>query len=167
MTREEKARNLIKELGIDSVEDLIAILQSVSENPAKEENQTPAQVVSIEEESELSLEIKVKAILRRMGAPANIKGYQYMADALVTGLKNKESLDAVTKLLYPGVAEKNHTTGSRVERAIRHFVEVLYDRGNYEEIDKVVGTSVSLNKIRPTNSEFICAFVDYLKMGGE
>lgn len=145
----------LKQAGIKTIDDLIELMDFLPEGKA-----TPT-----ESREEFSLEVKVKTILHRLGVPAHVKGYQYLTDAIIMGIEDKENLEYITKVLYPNVAKKNHTTATRVERAIRHAIEVLYNRGNIELLEKLFGFSVNPEKGRPTNSEFICAIVDHIRMG--
>lgn len=160
MDIKETTRKRLEELGI-SVEGLIALLK---EQP-KENTMKTAPLN--EEQSQITLEIKVKNIMHRLGGPANIKGHQYTADAIVMVVSNRDLIDAVTKEIYPKVAEKNNTTPSRVERAIRHWIEVAWGRSIEEEQRKIFGATVSPIKSKPTNSEFIATIADYIRMGGE
>lgn len=100
-------------------------------------------------------ELKVTDILHQIGVPAHIKGYQFLRDAILLTMNEPEYINAVTKRLYPEIAKKNGTTASRVERAIRHAIEVAWDRGDLETLQKYFGYTVSNAKGKPTNSEFI------------
>jgi len=110
------------------------------------------------------LEIDISTILREIGVPAHIKGYQYIRDAIVIVVEKREILAAVTKELYPMIAAKNNTTSSRVERAIRHAIEVAWNRGKLDTINKLFGYTVETNKGKPTNSEFIALIADKLRL---
>ena len=96
--------------------------------------------------------------------PAHIKGYQYLREAIVMTVENMEVINAVTKVLYPEVAKRFNTTASRVERAIRHAIEVAWDRGDLETLQKYFGYTVSNTKGKPTNSEFIAMIADRLQL---
>lgn len=98
--------------------------------------------------------------LYRIGVPAHIKGYKYLRESILEGIKNPESIEAITKVLYPSIAKTFQTTSSRVERAIRHAIEVAWDRGNMETFVEYFGNTISLDKGRPTNSEFIALMAD-------
>ena len=107
-----------------------------------------------------NLEDDVTQLLHEIGIPAHIKGYQYLRDAIIISVEEKEMLVSVTKVLYPAIAKKHGTTASRVERAIRHAIEVAWSRGQLEMIDEIFGYTVNSGKGKPTNSEFI-ALVTY------
>ena len=94
------------------------------------------------------------------GIPAHIKGYQYLRDSITLSVKDAEVINSVTKVLYPSIAKKYETTPSRVERAIRHAIEVAWSRGKMDTIDELFGYTVSTGKGKPTNSEFIALIVD-------
>ncbi|MBR5534420.1 MAG: sporulation transcription factor Spo0A, partial [Ruminiclostridium sp.] len=102
-----------------------------------------------------TLETNVTAIIHEIGVPAHIKGYQYLREAIIMTVEDMEVINAVTKILYPEVARKFGTTASRVERAIRHAIEVAWDRGDLDTLQKYFGFTVSNSKGKPTNSEFI------------
>ncbi len=113
---------------------------------------------------EQSLERTVTAIIHEIGVPAHIKGYQYLREAIVIAVDDMEVINAVTKILYPEVAKRFGTTASRVERAIRHAIEVAWDRGDLETLQKYFGYTVSNSKGKPTNSEFIAMIADRLQL---
>jgi len=110
----------------------------------------------------LSLEAQVTAVIHEIGVPAHIKGYQYLREAIIMTVEDMDVINAVTKVLYPEVAKKFGTTASRVERAIRHAIEVAWDRGDLETLQKYFGYTVSNTKGKPTNSEFIAMIADRL-----
>ena len=114
--------------------------------------------------SDRAIEIFVTRTIHSVGVPANIKGYQYLRDAIIMSIKDTELINAVTKQLYPRVADRHNTSPSRVERAIRHAIEVACIRGNEEELYKLFGYTVSNNKGKPTNSEFIAMIADKLRL---
>ena len=111
-----------------------------------------------------NLESAVTAIIHEIGVPAHIKGYQYLREAIMMTVENMEVINAVTKILYPEVAKRFNTTASRVERAIRHAIEVAWDRGDLETLQKYFGYTVSNAKGKPTNSEFIAMIADRLQL---
>lgn len=113
---------------------------------------------------ENSLESVVTDILHEIGVPAHIKGYQYLREAIIMTINNMDAINSVTKVLYPEVAKKFDTTPSRVERAIRHAIEVAWDRGDIETLQKFFGYTVSNVKGKPTNSEFIAMIADCLSL---
>ena len=109
-----------------------------------------------------SLETQVTGIIHEIGVPAHIKGYQYLRESIIMTVEDMDVINAVTKILYPEVAKKFGTTASRVERAIRHAIEVAWDRGDLETLQKYFGYTVSNSKGKPTNSEFIAMIADRL-----
>ena len=111
-----------------------------------------------------SLETLVTSIIHEVGVPAHIKGYQYLREAILIAVDDMEVINAVTKVLYPEVAKRFGTTASRVERAIRHAIEVAWDRGDLETLQKYFGYTVSNAKGKPTNSEFIAMIADRLQL---
>ena len=113
---------------------------------------------------EQSLESVVTEVIHEIGVPAHIKGYKYLREAIILTVKDMEVINAVTKILYPEVAKKFNTTPSRVERAIRHAIEVAWDRGDLEVLQKFFGYTVSNIKGKPTNSEFIAMIADRLSL---
>ena len=110
------------------------------------------------------LEAIVTDIIHEIGVPAHIKGYQYLREAIILTIKDMDMINAVTKVLYPEVAKRFDTTPSRVERAIRHAIEVAWDRGDIEVLQKFFGYTVSNIKGKPTNSEFIAMIADHLSL---
>ncbi|MCI8839321.1 MAG: sporulation transcription factor Spo0A [Oscillospiraceae bacterium] len=117
-----------------------------------------------EEGDARDLERQVTAIIHEIGVPAHIKGYQYLREAIGLAVADMEIINAVTKVLYPAVAKKFGTTASRVERAIRHAIEVAWDRGDLETLQKYFGYTVSNAKGKPTNSEFIAMIADRISL---
>ena len=113
---------------------------------------------------EADLEAVVTEIIHEIGVPAHIKGYQYLREAIILTIKDMDIINAVTKVLYPEVAKRFYTTPSRVERAIRHAIEVAWDRGDIEVLQKYFGYTVSNIKGKPTNSEFIAMIADSLTL---
>lgn len=110
------------------------------------------------------LESRVTEILHEIGVPAHIKGYYYLRSAIMWATNDKHLIEAITKELYPGIAEEFHTTASRVERAIRHAIEVAWGRGDIEILHKWFGWTVSSTRGKPTNSEFIALVSDKLRL---
>ena len=113
---------------------------------------------------EPALEGRVTAIIHEIGVPAHIKGYQYLREAIMIAVNDMEVINAVTKVLYPSVAKAFNTTPSRVERAIRHAIEVAWDRGDLETLQHYFGYTVNSAKGKPTNSEFIALIADRLQL---
>lgn len=116
------------------------------------------------EKNEAELELRVTKMIHEVGVPAHIKGYQYLRDAIMMTVDDMNIINAITKVLYPTVARHYSTTSSRVERAIRHAIEVAWDRGDVEVLQKVFGYTVSQTKGKPTNSEFISMLADRLRL---
>ncbi|MTI79953.1 MAG: sporulation transcription factor Spo0A [Firmicutes bacterium] len=111
-----------------------------------------------------NLDVAVTNIIHEMGVPAHIKGYHYLRDAILMVINEISLLGAVTKELYPMIAQKYNTTPSRVERAIRHAIELAWDRGNIEMMTKFFGYTINLERGKPTNSEFIAMVADKLRI---
>ena len=111
----------------------------------------------------LELESEITSLLHEIGIPAHIKGYMYLRTAILETYLNVDFLGQITKVLYPEIARKYATTASRVERAIRHAIEVAWNRGNIDAID-IFGYTISASKAKPTNSEFIAMISDKLRL---
>ena len=111
-----------------------------------------------------NLETDVTNIIHEIGVPAHIKGYQYLRDAISLSVNDMEMLNSITKILYPTIAKRHQTTASRVERAIRHAIEVAWSRGKMDTIDELFGYTVSTGKGKPTNSEFIALIADKIRL---
>lgn len=118
----------------------------------------------VKEVQEVSLETRVTDMIHEIGIPAHIKGYHYLRDAIIMAVEDMDVLNAVTKVLYPTVAKMHQTTSSRVERAIRHAIEVAWSRGKLDTLDSLFGYTVSNGKGKPTNSEFIALIADTLRL---
>ena len=110
------------------------------------------------------LELMVTDIIHQIGVPAHIKGYHYLREAILLSIKNSEIVNSVTKLLYPTVAKTYSTTASRVERAIRHAIEVAWDRGDIDVLNSYFGYTIQNDRGKPTNSEFIAMISDKLRL---
>ena len=110
------------------------------------------------------LEKDVTDIIHEIGVPAHIKGYQYLRDAIMMSVDDSEMLDSITKILYPSIAKQHNTTPSRVERAIRHAIEVAWSRGKVDTIDELFGYTVHNGKGKPTNSEFVALIADKIRL---
>ena len=111
-----------------------------------------------------SIESLVTGIIHEIGVPAHIKGYQYLREAIIIAVNDMDVINAITKVLYPQVAKTFQTTPSRVERAIRHAIEVAWDRGDLDTLQSFFGYTVSNTKGKPTNSEFIALIADKLQL---
>ena len=124
---------------------------------AKEGGVLPAQ-------PQMQLENRVTDMIHEIGIPAHIKGYHYLRDAIIMAVEDMDVLNAITKVLYPTVAKMHQTTASRVERAIRHAIEVAWSRGKLDTLDHLFGYTVSTGKGKPTNSEFIALIADTIRL---
>lgn len=113
---------------------------------------------------ERNIESDVTAIIHDVGVPAHIKGYQYLREAIIMSVNDTEMLNSITKILYPTIAKKYQTTSSRVERAIRHAIEVAWNRGRMDTIDELFGYTINAEKGKPTNSEFIALIADKIRL---
>ena len=110
------------------------------------------------------LEKDVTDMIHEIGVPAHIKGYQYLREAIMMSVEDVEMLGSITKVLYPTIAKKYQTTPSRVERAIRHAIEVAWSRGRMETVDALFGYTINTGKGKPTNSEFIALIADKIRL---
>ncbi len=119
--------------------------------------------VSVKEKGP-DIETQVTKVIHQIGVPAHIKGYQYLRTAIMLTIEDNDIINSVTKILYPSVAKKYQTTSSRVERAIRHAIEVAWDRGDIEILNSYFGYTVQNNRGKPTNSEFIAMIADNLRL---
>ena len=114
--------------------------------------------------TDAQLEIMVTEIIHQIGVPAHIKGYHYLREAIILSVKNSDIVNSITKLLYPTVAKNYNTTASRVERAIRHAIEVAWDRGDIDVLNSYFGYTIQNDRGKPTNSEFIAMISDKLRL---
>lgn len=128
------------------------MLQFAAHSQAKDEERLP------------TLEIQVTEILHQIGVPAHIKGYHYLRDSIIMAIETPDIINAVTKQLYPSVAKRYETTSSRVERAIRHAIEVAWDRGDVDILNSYFGYTIHNTRGKPTNSEFIAMISDKLRL---
>jgi len=120
--------------------------------------------VNKETRTEHDLEKDVTEMIHEIGVPAHIKGYQYLREAIMMSVNDIEMLSSITKVLYPTIAKKYDTTSSRVERAIRHAIEVAWNRGRMETLNSLFGYTISTGKGKPTNSEFIALIADKIRL---
>ncbi len=123
----------------------------------------PAAAIQAEDRTP-DIETQVTQIIHQIGVPAHIKGYQYLRTAILLTVKDSDIINSVTKVLYPSVAKKYQTTTSRVERAIRHAIEVAWDRGDVDTLNSYFGYTIQNNRGKPTNSEFIAMIADNLRL---
>lgn len=148
--------------------DSQSILERIKQVRASREPVREAHWVSSFERTETSaaqtLEEDVTEIIHEVGVPAHIKGYQYLREAIIMSVDNMDMLNSITKILYPGIAKKFDTTPSRVERAIRHAIEVAWSRGKMDTLDELFGYTISNGKGKPTNSEFIALITDKIRL---
>ena len=138
---------------------------TITSAETKKSISTEYESINLRHESKpLDLEAEITSIIHEIGVPAHIKGYMYLREAIGMVVNNIELLSAVTKELYPSIAKKYNTTASRVERAIRHAIEVAWSRGQVDTINKLFGYTVHNSKGKPTNSEFIAMIADKLRL---
>ena len=140
--------------------DMAALVERMEEIRGGESLRYPVQ----RRNDKVSIETLVTNIIHEIGVPAHIKGYQYLREAIIIAVNDMDVINAITKVLYPEVAKNFGTTPSRVERAIRHAIEVAWDRGDVETLQKYFGYTVSGIKGKPTNSEFIAMIADNLSL---
>ena len=140
--------------------DMAALVERLEEIRGGESLRYPAARRS----DKVSIETLVTNIIHEIGVPAHIKGYQYLREAIIIAVNDMDVINAITKVLYPEVAKTFGTTPSRVERAIRHAIEVAWDRGDLDTLQKFFGYTVSNTKGKPTNSEFIALIADRLQL---
>ena len=138
-----------------------------NDNVPSEPVRRPVAVTAVEtpvQKGPVDLETEITNIIHEIGVPAHIKGYMYLREAITMVVNDMELLSAVTKELYPSIAKKYNTTASRVERAIRHAIEVAWGRGQIDAINKLFGYTIHTDKGKPTNSEFIAIIADKLRL---
>ena len=140
--------------------DMAALVERLEEIRGGESLRYPAARRS----DKVSIETLVTNIIHEIGVPAHIKGYQYLREAIIIAVNDMDVINAITKVLYPEVAKTFGTTPSRVERALRHAIEVAWDRGDLDTLQKFFGYTVSNTKGKPTNSEFIALIADKLQL---
>ncbi|MBQ6852140.1 MAG: sporulation transcription factor Spo0A [Oscillospiraceae bacterium] len=140
--------------------DLTALVERLEEIRGGETQRQPA----TRHTGQTNIETMVTNIIHEIGVPAHIKGYQYLREAIIIAVEDMDVINAITKILYPQVAKTFQTTPSRVERAIRHAIEVAWDRGDLDTLQRFFGYTVSNTKGKPTNSEFIALIADKLQL---
>ncbi len=147
---------ILKPFDLNSLSAHVAsLLRQQSGTKTDRENGTP---------SVIDMEAQVTKIIHQLGVPAHIKGYQYLRAAILMTMEDADVINSVTKILYPSVAKKYGTTTSRVERAIRHAIEVAWDRGDIDTLDSFFGYTIQNSRGKPTNSEFIAMIADNLRL---
>lgn len=134
------------------------------ENISSRRSTMPSPAIHAQEEKSVDIEAQVTKIIHQIGVPAHIKGYQYLRTAILLTIKDSDIINSVTKVLYPSVAKKYSTTTSRVERAIRHAIEVAWDRGDVDTLNSYFGYTIQNSRGKPTNSEFIAMIADNLRL---
>lgn len=149
---------------IKRIRDLKKYQPMQSGNYVSREIKAPYIEINDKANKEKNLEAMVTNIIHEVGVPAHIKGYQYLRDGIMMVVDDIEVINQITKQLYPELAKKYHTTPSRVERAIRHAIEVAWGRGQLETVENIFGYTVSASKGKPTNSEFIAMIADKLRL---
>lgn len=135
-----------------------------SQSPAAPKEVSARSIVSIQPRTQETLEEQVTRVIHEVGVPAHIKGYQYLREAILMAVDDIEVINSITKLLYPTLAKKFKTTPSRIERAIRHAIEVAWSRGKADVNNTMFGNTISASKGKPTNSEFIAMISDKLRL---
>lgn len=143
---------MLRPFDYKQLDERIERLSSSSDRPRDKEASRP------------DIETQVTKVIHQIGVPAHIKGYQYLRSAIMMTMEDSEIINSVTKILYPSVAKKYATTSSRVERAIRHAIEVAWDRGDIEVLNSYFGYTIQNNRGKPTNSEFIAMIADNLRL---
>ncbi len=147
---------LIKPFSPSYLAERISLIASLS--------QSTDQTKKIDCENKADLQLMITEILHQIGVPAHIKGYHYLRESIALSVENTEYINSITKLLYPTVAKMFQTTSSRVERAIRHAIEVAWDRGDVNVLDSYFGYTINNGRGKPTNSEFIAMISDKLRL---
>lgn len=148
----------------DKDEIIKNIRQVVGKELPVTRTQTFKPINNIVESAPRNLDANITSIIHEIGVPAHIKGYMYLREAISMVYHDIDLLGSITKVLYPDIAKKFNTTASRVERAIRHAIEVAWSRGNVDSISSLFGYTVSMSKAKPTNSEFIAMVADKLRL---
>ena len=140
-----------------------SLCEHINSIAARRMQDVPAIAMQTEDKTP-DIEAQVTQIIHQIGVPAHIKGYQYLRTAILLTIKDSDIINSVTKVLYPSVAKKYATTTSRVERAIRHAIEVAWDRGDVDTLNSYFGYTIQNNRGKPTNSEFIAMIADNLRL---
>ena len=161
---------MVKPFELDVLVKRIRELKNIVRFPVNDfilkENSSKSSYINIQntKSKEDNLEALVTNIIHEVGVPAHIKGYQYLRDGIIMVIEDMDVLNQITKQLYPDLAKKHKTTPSRVERAIRHAIEVAWNRGEINTIENIFGYTINANKGKPTNSEFIAMIADKLRL---
>ena len=146
---------------VDIMAERVIQMFNSRKEPSKSRRTIPSSGSPIDE---IELEVLVTNVIHQIGIPAHIKGYHYLRDSIMLVIQHPEIIDSVTKQLYPTVAKKNSTTSSRVERAIRHAIEVAWDRGDVDVLNSYFGYTIHIGRGKPTNSEFVAMISDRLRL---
>ncbi|KAB7708817.1 sporulation transcription factor Spo0A [Bacillus aerolatus] len=146
------------------IESLFSHIRQVSGNESSLMQCSSQGLMKQPAKKTINLDANITSIIHEIGVPAHIKGYMYLREAISMVYNDIELLGSITKVLYPDIAKKYNTTASRVERAIRHAIEVAWSRGNIDSISSLFGYTVSMTKAKPTNSEFIAMVADKLRL---
>ena len=155
---------ILKPFDMDQLGSTIRLVSGTSSSANHSKTPSPNQYRSSFESKPKNLDASITSIIHEIGVPAHIKGYLYLREAISMVYNDIELLGSITKVLYPDIAKKYNTTASRVERAIRHAIEVAWSRGNIDSISTLFGYTVSMTKAKPTNSEFIAMVADKLRL---
>lgn len=157
MEKNERVANMLKDLEDKgyTIQDLALLVHTMGEDLTDVADQQGGDIQE-------SLYKTVTKMMHEIGVPPHIQGFQYLRKAIIMAVENPKVMEGVTKVLYPGVAKEFETTSSRVERALRHAIEVAWDRGDIEVLERYFGNTVSPAKGKPTNSEFIAMLADYI-----
>lgn len=166
----ERIFRILSDLLTKDKEFQIMITVPTSTKSLRQENEallgsgTDSKAVNTGQKNAHDLEKDVTDMIHEIGVPAHIKGYQYLREAIMMSVEDVEMLNSITKILYPSIAKKYQTTSSRVERAIRHAIEVAWSRGKMETLDAFFGYTINIGKGKPTNSEFIALIADKIRL---
>ncbi|MDR3540260.1 MAG: sporulation transcription factor Spo0A [Desulfosporosinus sp.] len=155
---------ILKPFDLDILNKRICALTQEMSSPTPTQFTSIASPVVITTGTELNLAVEVTTMMHQIGIPAHVKGYQYIRDAILMVVEDVSLLGGVTKQLYPGIAKKYDTAPSRVERGIRHAIELAWERGQTDVIKRIFGYSMNIERQKPTNSEFIAVLADKLSM---
>lgn len=142
---------------------LLQLIYEIRSNKSKNENTKASTAINLNE-TKIDLDMEITQILHEIGVPAHIRGHLYIRESITLVYNDVDILNGITKVLYPTVATKYKTTASRVERAIRHAIEVAWARGNIDAITEIFSYTISYHKSKPTNSEFIAMIADKLRL---
>lgn len=146
--------------------NLLSGVETICQNRQEAKSDTREKIRSMQEmgHEEPDMEAQVTRVIHQIGVPAHIKGYQYLRTAILMTIADNDIINSVTKVLYPSVAKKYQTTTSRVERAIRHAIEVAWDRGDLDTLNAYFGYTIQNSRGKPTNSEFIAMIADNMRL---